>query len=54
MRAMARPQRMLMRNMIEIHEYAKFIGMDIEKEKELLWIARESLKAPLPPDWKPW
>src|SRR6476660_3252229 len=27
--------------------------MDINKDQELLWIAKESLKAPLPPDWKP-
>ncbi|KAL2919813.1 hypothetical protein HK105_200730 [Polyrhizophydium stewartii] len=37
----------------EILEYAKFLGMDPDKEKHLLWIARESLKAPLPEDWKP-
>ena len=28
-------------------------GMDEEKDKELFWIAREGLKAPLPKDWKP-
>ena len=28
--------------------------MDIERESELFWIARDSLKAPLPKDWKPW
>mmetsp|Transcript_8837 Transcript_8837/g.15304 ORF Transcript_8837/g.15304 Transcript_8837/m.15304 type:complete len:88 (-) Transcript_8837:109-372(-) len=38
----------------EIHEYAQWLGMDVEVEKELLWIAREGLKAPLPKDWKPW
>jgi len=27
--------------------------MDMEKERELLWIAREGLKAKLPEDWKP-
>ncbi|KAJ3121352.1 hypothetical protein HK098_003766 [Nowakowskiella sp. JEL0407] len=37
----------------EVIEYAKFLGMDPENEKELLWIARQSLKAPLPADWKP-
>ncbi|KAI8930151.1 hypothetical protein BC831DRAFT_508600 [Entophlyctis helioformis] len=37
----------------EIIEYAKFLGMDPDKEKHLLWIARDSLKAPLPSDWKP-
>jgi hypothetical protein len=35
-------------------EYAKWLGMDAVKEKELLWLAREGLKAPLPKDWKPW
>jgi hypothetical protein len=34
-------------------EYAKWLGMDCEKDSDLLWIAREGLKAPLPPDWKP-
>ncbi|KAG4108758.1 hypothetical protein H8356DRAFT_918466 [Neocallimastix lanati (nom. inval.)] len=37
----------------EIEEYASFLGMDLEKERHFLWIARESLKAPLPPNWKP-
>ncbi|KAI8824966.1 uncharacterized protein EV422DRAFT_239586 [Fimicolochytrium jonesii] len=37
----------------EIIDYAKFLGIDTEKEKHLLWIARDSLKAPLPPNWKP-
>jgi hypothetical protein len=27
--------------------------MDLDKEKDLLWIAREGLKAPLPEHWKP-
>jgi hypothetical protein len=38
----------------EIIEYAQFLGMDIDTDKHLFWIARESLKAPLPKDWKPW
>ena len=37
----------------EIVEYAKWMGMDPEAEAELLWIAREGLKAPLPENWKP-
>ncbi|KAJ3325030.1 hypothetical protein HDV06_005619 [Boothiomyces sp. JEL0866] len=37
----------------EIEEYAQFLGMNPKTEKHLLWIARESLKAKLPPDWKP-
>ena len=37
----------------EILEYAKWLGMDPEHDKELFWIAREGLKAPLPDGWKP-
>jgi centrosomal protein CEP164 len=37
----------------EILEYAKWLGMDIEQERDLFWIAREGLKAPLPENWKP-
>eukprot|EP00948_MAST-09A_sp_MAST-9A-sp1_P001579 g1579.t1 len=37
----------------EVVEYAKWLGMDIEHDQDLLWIAREGLKAPLPPHWKP-
>ncbi|EAS03742.2 WW domain protein (macronuclear) [Tetrahymena thermophila SB210] len=37
----------------EIFEYASYLGMDLENEKELLWIARNGLKAPLPQGWKP-
>eukprot|EP01059_Diplonema_ambulator_P017555 TRINITY_DN2956_c0_g4_i1.p1 TRINITY_DN2956_c0_g4~~TRINITY_DN2956_c0_g4_i1.p1 ORF type:complete len:803 (+),score=217.31 TRINITY_DN2956_c0_g4_i1:240-2411(+) len=36
----------------EITEYCEWLGMDIEKEKALTWIAREALKAPLPEYWK--
>lgn len=43
-----------LRSGAEILEYAKWLGMDAIKEKELLWLAREGLKAPLPKDWKPW
>ena len=32
---------------------AQWLGMDIEEDKHLLWIAEEGLKAPLPPSWKP-
>ncbi|KAI8919388.1 hypothetical protein DFJ77DRAFT_424001, partial [Powellomyces hirtus] len=38
----------------EIVDYAKFLGIDPDTEPHLLWIARQSLKAPLPPNWKPW
>mmetsp|Transcript_4213 Transcript_4213/g.8319 ORF Transcript_4213/g.8319 Transcript_4213/m.8319 type:complete len:105 (-) Transcript_4213:1073-1387(-) len=37
----------------EIVEYAQWIGMDVQADKDLLWIAREGLKAPLPEGWKP-
>ena len=37
----------------EIREYAKFLGMDLERDLDLLWIAREGLKVQLPPNWKP-
>ena len=37
----------------EVIEYAKWLGMDLEADKSLLWIAREGLKAPLPENWKP-
>ena len=34
-------------------EYAVYIGMDPVADKDLLYIAKEGLKAPLPPNWKP-
>ncbi|KAK2846936.1 hypothetical protein Q5P01_009935 [Channa striata] len=37
----------------EIKEYAREIGIDPDNEPELLWLAREGLVAPLPPEWKP-
>ena len=37
----------------EIDEYAKWLGMEFPRDSDLMWIAREGLKAPLPPDWKP-
>ncbi|NWS22544.1 CE164 protein, partial [Pachyramphus minor] len=37
----------------EIQNFAPIIGIDPEKEPELLWLARECLVAPLPPDWRP-
>ncbi|NXG76475.1 CE164 protein, partial [Baryphthengus martii] len=33
--------------------YAQDIGIDPDKEPELLWVAREGIMAPLPPNWKP-
>lgn len=37
----------------EINEYAHFLQMDLPKDADLLWIAKEGLKAPLPYPWKP-
>ncbi|XP_058490325.1 centrosomal protein of 164 kDa-like [Solea solea] len=37
----------------EIQEYAREIGIDPDREPELLWLAREGIVAPLPPEWKP-
>jgi hypothetical protein len=37
----------------EIVEYAKWLGMDVDKDKHMFWIAKEGLMAPLPKHWKP-
>merc|ERR1711904_178755 len=37
----------------EIQQYAEWLGMDLEADKDLMWIAKECLKAPLPRPWKP-
>ena len=37
----------------EVLEYAKWLGMDTDNDSDLLYIAREGLKAPLPENWKP-
>ena len=37
----------------EVVEYAKWLGMDLEKDQDLFWVAREGLMAPLPKNWKP-
>ncbi|CAF1617425.1 unnamed protein product, partial [Adineta ricciae] len=36
----------------ELHEYATYIGIDIEKESDLLWLAKEGFMKPLPSGWK--
>ena len=36
----------------EVVEYAHFLGIDLEKEQDLLWIAREGVVAPVPAPWK--
>ena len=35
----------------QIEEYAKHLGMDVENDSDLLWIAEEGLKDPLPAGW---
>ena len=37
----------------EVAEYADWLGMDVLKDTDLFWIAREGLCAPLPEHWKP-
>ncbi len=36
----------------EVEGYAKWLGIDLDKERDLLWIAREGLRTPLPKEWK--
>ena len=38
----------------EVIEYARKIGIDVAKEPNLLFLAREGLLKELPPEWKPW
>ncbi|CAM9857445.1 unnamed protein product [Lampetra planeri] len=38
---------------LEIMDYAMEIGIDPEKEPELMWLAREGIFTPLPKEWKP-
>lgn len=38
----------------EVIEYARKIGIDVEKESHLLYLAREGLLKELPSQWKPW
>nr|XP_057936526.1 centrosomal protein of 164 kDa-like isoform X3 [Doryrhamphus excisus] len=37
----------------EIRKYAKEIGIDVDNETDLMWLAKEGIVAPLPPEWKP-
>lgn len=36
----------------EVHEYAKYLGMDPINDKKFLWIAVEAMTAKLPENWK--
>ena len=35
----------------EVEEFAKYLGMDVEADRDLLWVAVEAMTAPLPPNW---
>ena len=37
----------------EVEEYAAWLGMDLPEDNDLLWIAKEGLRAPLPKPWQP-
>eukprot|EP00039_Didymoeca_costata_P008127 m.108414 g.108414 ORF g.108414 m.108414 type:complete len:314 (+) comp13961_c0_seq1:348-1289(+) len=37
----------------DLESYADILGMKLPEDEDLLWIAREGLKAPLPPSWRP-
>jgi len=39
---------------IDIKEFARRIGIEIDKEPELLYLAKEGLNEKLPHPWKPW
>eukprot|EP00929_Paragymnodinium_shiwhaense_P000605 TRINITY_DN100859_c0_g1_i1.p1 TRINITY_DN100859_c0_g1~~TRINITY_DN100859_c0_g1_i1.p1 ORF type:complete len:572 (-),score=167.50 TRINITY_DN100859_c0_g1_i1:98-1759(-) len=36
----------------EVLEYAEFLGIDVDKEPQLMWIAKEGVVAPVPHPWK--
>jgi hypothetical protein len=36
----------------EIEDYAQFLGIDLEHERDLIWLAEEGLNVTLPPAWK--
>jgi hypothetical protein len=35
-------------------QYARYLGMDLPQDNEFLYIAKEGLTAPLPPNWQPY
>eukprot|EP00996_Jenningsia_fusiforme_P000774 NODE_16_length_4662_cov_11.604379_g13_i0.p1 GENE.NODE_16_length_4662_cov_11.604379_g13_i0~~NODE_16_length_4662_cov_11.604379_g13_i0.p1 ORF type:complete len:1409 (-),score=337.43 NODE_16_length_4662_cov_11.604379_g13_i0:361-4587(-) len=37
----------------EILDYARWLGMEQHEHADLLWIARDGLRAPLPENWRP-
>ena len=39
---------------VDINDYCDVIGLNLEEDPDLVWIAKEGLKAPLPANWKPY
>ena len=37
----------------ELKEYAQYLGLNLEKDSDLLWIATEGIRASVPKPWKP-
>lgn len=37
----------------DVEEYAAWLGMDLVRERHLLWLARDGLMEPCPDPWKP-
>ena len=37
----------------EIEDYARYLGFDVELDRDLMWIAIAGLKAALPAPWRP-
>ena len=35
-----------------VYEYAEYLGMDVNEDAELLWIAEQALRAPVPQGWE--
>ena len=38
----------------EVLEFASSLGINLDTEKHLLYLAREGLEAQLPQEWRPW
>jgi hypothetical protein len=36
----------------EIIDYIEWLGGKLPEDRDLLWIARDAMKAPIPPGWK--
>lgn len=53
MRTTSQVSRVLASSYSEIFQYAEFLGIDPIREKDLMYIAKEGLVAPLPEQWKP-